>query len=148
MASHSIEDVINYADEQDLCKKDDKFNRFITENSYLYNRVKKVPFQEFQNLYFYLEGHTPFSTQHKTKGAEFDNVLIILDNGGWNSSYNFNSLFCLNNANQNVLSKTQKIFYVCCTRAKENLIVYYENPSDAVIEKAKSWFGADNIHHC
>jgi hypothetical protein len=30
----------------------------------------------------YLEGATPFSTQHKTR--RFSNVLVILDNGKWN----------------------------------------------------------------
>ena len=41
-----------------------------------------------ENLFKYIEGYTPFSTQHKVKGAEFKNVLVILDNGNWNQ-YNF-----------------------------------------------------------
>jgi len=47
-----------------------------------------LKFETFQNLFKYLEGYTPFSTQHKIKGAEFDDVLVILDNGKWNN-YNF-----------------------------------------------------------
>jgi DNA helicase-2/ATP-dependent DNA helicase PcrA len=90
-----------------------------------------------------LEGKTPFSTQHKTKGTEFNNVLIILDNGGWNN-YNFENLF-LNAGTESVLRRTQKIFYVCCTRAKQNLAVFYHNPSPRVIAKATQWFGAENI---
>ena len=91
----------------------------------------------------YLEGYTPFTTKHKTKGSEFDNVLVILDNGGWNK-YNFENLF-LSTGKESVLERSQKIFYVCCTRAKENLAIFYHAPSSSVVEKAKEWFGEDNV---
>jgi DNA helicase-2/ATP-dependent DNA helicase PcrA len=139
----SIEKVINEADELGICVVDDKLIDFKEKKEYLYNRVKDVNFSEFQKLYEYLEGQTPFSTQHKTKGAEFDNVLVILDNGGW-SHYNFGNLF-LETGTATVLDRTQKIFYVCCTRAKENLAVFFQNPGADVIAKAKLWFGDDNV---
>ena len=109
----------------------------------MFSRVKNVKYKEFQKLFIYLEGFTPFSTQHKTKGAEFDNVLVILDNGGWNN-YNFKNLF-LGAGSVSVLERTQKLFYVCCTRSKEKLAIYFNSPSDAVIAKAKEWFGEANV---
>lgn len=139
----TIEKMINLADQLEIVKKDDNFNLFIENNEYLYDRVKELPYSEFENLFNYIEGYTPFSTQHKVKGAEFDNVLVILDNGRWNQ-YNFENLFTLA-GNENVLKRTQKIFYVCCTRAKEKLYVYYCQPSREVIIKAIEWFGKDNI---
>ena len=139
----TIEDVIREADEKGICKTDDKLDNFKRDNEYLYNRVKNVKFEEFQKLYDYLEGYTPFSTQHKTKGSEYNNVLIILDNGGWNSSYNFEKMF-LNTATLSVLENTQKLFYVCCTRAKENLAIFFHKPEEQVINKAKEWFGEGN----
>lgn len=139
----TIEEIINKADEYGICKKDDKFTRFVSEKEYLYNRVKKVKYSEFQNLYNYLEGYTPFSTQHKTKGTEFDHVLVVLDNGGWNN-YNFQGLF-ENSGSDSVRERTKKIFYVCCTRAKENLAVFFHDPSTPTIDKAKRWFGENNI---
>ena len=105
--------------------------------------MKKLPYSEFENLFNYIEGFTPFSTQHKVKGAEFDNVLVTLDNGKWNQ-YNFEYLFT-ESGNENVLKRTQKIFYVCCTRAREKLYVYYCQPLPAVINKAKEWFGKENV---
>jgi DNA helicase-2/ATP-dependent DNA helicase PcrA len=138
-----IEKVIDLADEYGICKKDDKLNRFINEKQYVYDRVKTVDFLEFQNLYNYLEGFTPYSTQHKTKGSEFENVLVILDNGGWNH-YNFNGFF-EKNSSESVNNRTSKIFYVCCTRVKENLAVYFQNPSEKVIATAKEWFGENNV---
>lgn len=139
----TIEDVINDANEKCICLIDDKLIDFKDKKKYLYNRVKDVKFSEFQKLYEYLEGQTPFSTQHKTKGAEFNNVLVILDNGGWNN-YNFGNLF-LETGSASVLDRTQKIFYVCCTRAKENLAVFFHNPDLQVIAKAKAWFGDSNV---
>ena len=139
----TIEKVINDANEKGICLIDDKLIDFKENKEYLYNRVKDVKFSEFQKLYQYLEGNTPFSTQHKTKGSEFDNVLVILDNGGWNN-YNFGNLF-LETGSESVLDRTQKIFYVCCTRAKENLAVFFHNPDQQVIAKAKAWFGDGNV---
>ena len=153
----TIEQVIDDANEKGICLIDDRLIAFKEKNEYLYNRVKTIKFSEFQKLYEYLEGQTPFSTQHKTKGSEFDNVLVILDNGNWND-YNFNYLFDKHNIYQQlidgksktksklesfprVLSRTQKIFYVCCTRAKENLAVFFHNPDVEIITKAKDWFG-------
>jgi len=142
-ADKTIEEVINDAHEKRICLIDEKLERFRAEKEYIYNRVKNVKYSEFQLLYAYLEGQTPFSTQHKTKGTEFDNVLVILDNGNWNK-YNFESLF-LGTGTETVLERTRKIFYVCCTRAKENLAVFYHNPTDAVINQAKEWFGEENV---
>ena len=153
----TIGQVINEADEKGICLKSYNLFKFETEEQYAYNRITRVKFSEFQNVYNYLEGLTPFSTQHKVKGDEFDNVLVILDNGNWNK-YNFEYL--LDEVNQEktliagksktksklesfyrTLPRTQKIFYVCCTRSKENLAVFYHNPSAAIIAKAGEWFG-------
>lgn len=143
VGNNTIEQVINDANGKKICLIDDKLTAFKQNKEYLYNRVKDVKFSEFQKLYKYLEGQTPFSTQHKTKGAEFDNVLVILDNGGWNN-YNFEKMF-LGSASKSVMDRTQKIFYVCCTRAKESLAVFYHNPDAQVIQKAREWFGYDNV---
>jgi len=143
MSNNTIEDVIEYAHNKGICRKDDKLSAFIEKKKYIYDQVKQLKFKEFQNLFAYLEGYTPFSTQHKIKGAEFDNVLVILDNGNW-TKYNFQYLF-ENNGTDSVRERTQKLFYVCCTRSKENLVVYYHNPSQAVLKTAKNWFGGSNV---
>lgn len=145
MENKTIGDVISYADKSDLCILDDTINDFIKSNQYLYSRVSEVKYIEFISLYNYLEGFSPLSTQHKIKGEEFKNVLIILDNGKWNS-YNFKYLLDPQNKNckQDVLLRTQKLFYVCCTRAMDNLVVYCDKPTDAMLKTAKSWFGEDN----
>ena len=148
MKNNTIQEVIEYANDSGLCVKDDIINEFIKSNSYLYKRVSKVTYNEFVNLYAYLENHTPFSTQHKVNGDQYKNVLIILDNGKW-SDYNFEYLFDQSNpkCNQNVLMRTQKLFYVCCTRTMENLVVYCSKPSERMIHTAEEWFGQDNCFY-
>lgn len=153
MENESIGNVIDFANQVDLCVKDDKFIAFVEKNEYLYWRVKKIVYSEFQNLYEYLEGFTPFSTQHKIKGLEYDNVLVFLENGGW-SNYNFEYLFdeyiftTLSKAKQTtyprILERTKKLFYVCCTRARENLVVFYPNPTAGILEGAEELFGKEN----
>lgn len=143
VGNKTIEEVIQLAHEKGICFIDEKLEQFMIERTYVYNRVKDVQYSEFQKLYDYLEGKTPFSTQHKTKGAEFNNVLVILDNGNWNN-YNFTNLF-IGGGSESVMERTRKIFYVCCTRAKENLAVFYHNPTPAVLDKAKEWFEERNI---
>lgn len=147
MGDKSIEKVITYADKQGLCKIDDRYAIFIEKNYYLYYRVSRVKFEVFQKLFAYLEGFTPFSTQHKVKGSEYNNVLVVLDNGNWNL-YNFKKLFGESGGSDGPLRNAEKIFYVCCTRAKENLIVYFNKPSEIIIDRAREWFGIRNVINC
>lgn len=86
----------------------------------------------------------PFSTQHKTKGLEYKNVLVILKSN-W-TKYNFESLFYKTGKSVSIVERTKKLFYVCCTRAKENLVVYYPSAPNQVIEGAKKKFGERNIY--
>ncbi|MFM2605922.1 MULTISPECIES: 3'-5' exonuclease [Vibrio] len=70
--------------------------------------------------------HTPFSTKHGVKGAEFDNVLVVLGRG-WNL-YNWGQLLtwlhttCLANR-IGALERNRNLFYVACSRPKRNLTV-------------------------
>lgn len=141
----TISEILDYAEEKGIVRKSDGLIRYEERNKYVCRRIKQIKYAEFHNLYEYLEGKTPFSTQHKTKGTEFDDVFVILDNGKWNN-YNFEKLFIGGDAaSANQIERTKKIFYVCCTRAKEQLAVYYDQPSAAVIAKAEEWFGKENL---
>lgn len=118
-----------------------------SENDYdkaLLEALKKVSFTEALSTYNYTEGLSPFSTQHNIKGLEFNNVFVYLDNGRWNK-YNFTRLFENDKGNMNIFSRTLKLFYVCCSRSKDNLFIYFPNPSIKVIDQAKEWFGENNV---
>jgi DNA helicase-2/ATP-dependent DNA helicase PcrA len=66
-----------------------------------------------------------------------------LDNGNW-TSYNFEYLFS-GKGTDSVLQRSRKIFYVCCTRAREELVVYFKEPTQEAINTAKKWFGEENV---
>lgn len=140
----TISEVIDLADSLGICVKDDKLNSYIGDNPYLWLRIKKVSYKEARNVYDYRMGNKPFSTQHKTKGLEYNNVLVILKSN-W-SNYDFASLFYDNGKKESIVQRTKKLFYVCCTRAKESLVVYYPSASSQVVEGAKKMFGEGNIY--
>ena len=144
--SLTIGQVITLADEVGILRIDDKLAVYKEACQYVYKRVCALPFTEFRNLYEYLEGRTPYSTQHKTKGAEFNHVLVLMDNGRWNQ-YNYGHLLSgtPRGKSERPRERTNKLFYVCCTRAKEDLILYYPNPSSSDLRKAEEWFGEDNV---
>ncbi|AYQ56454.1 UvrD/REP helicase [Bathymodiolus thermophilus thioautotrophic gill symbiont] len=142
--NETIETIVNLADSMNIVKKDDNFTNFINENQYVYDRVKSLPFTEITNLYKFEEKKTPYSTQHGIKGAEFNNVFVILDNGKWNL-YNFKHFFEETARKESIVERTNKMFYVCCSRAKKNLIVFYHQPSGIALTKAKEWFGPENV---
>ena len=90
--NRSCEEIINWADENKLVCKDDRFKEFVEKNEYTYHRVKQIKYSVFKNLYDFEQKNSPYSTQHGVKGAEFENVFVVLDNGNWNN-YNFGYLF-------------------------------------------------------
>ena len=52
--------------------------------------LRAIPYREIVDLCRYLSGHSPFETKHGVKGAEFENVLVVVGRG-WNR-YNFNQM--------------------------------------------------------
>lgn len=141
----SIEQIINKFDEQCFVRKDDRFSEYIEKYSKTYDDIKVLPASQIMAYFSYYNNFSPYSTQHGIKGAEFDNVLVVMDNGRWNN-YNFKYYFEKTPGKESVLQRTERMFYVCCSRAKVNLVVYYPKPSEKIIEQAKLMFGETNVH--
>ena len=139
----NIEEVMKLANKLRLVQEDDSLKHFMSENEEQYNEVKKIPYREIINLFKYRNENSPYSTQHGVKGAEFNNVLVVLDNGRWNQ-YNFTSLF-EGTGKDSIISRTRKIFYVSCSRAKKNLVVFFHKPTNNLLHVAEAWFGRDNV---
>lgn len=140
-----IEELINEFDNERLVRKDDRFNEYLENHSETYDKVKGLPASQVLAYFKYYNDFSPYSTQHGIKGAEFDNVLVIMDNGRWNN-YNFKYYFEDTAGKESIIQRTERIFYVCCSRAKDNLVVYYPSPTTKIIDRAKSLFGAENVH--
>lgn len=142
----TIGEVIQLADSKGVLIIDDKLVSYKEAYEYVYERVCELPFVEFRCLYEYLEGRTPYTTQHKTKGTEFDHVFVLMDNGRW-SLYNYSHLMSgtPRGKSDGPRIRTNKLFYVCCTRAKEDLVMFYPQIQPADLAIAKEWFGNDKV---
>ena len=140
----TIEEVLDFSEKQGLIKEDVDFDNYISAKGfYLWERIKKISFKEYRNSILYLKEFSPISTQHSIKGSEFDNVLVVLESN-WNK-YDFKTLFGKGSKNENVIKRARKLFYVCMTRAKKNLVIYMPTEDLEIINSAKGYFGEENV---
>ncbi len=111
--------------------------------------LRPLPYTELIALADFINDHTPFSTKHGVKGAEFENVLVVFGRG-WNH-YNWSQFLewfpnrypgnkeesCVRNRN---------LFYVACSRPKSNLaLLFTQALTPAAIDTLNGWFGAENV---
>ena len=142
--NQTIEDILKFSEEKGLLKEDELFNDYILNRGfYLWERIKKITFNEYRKSVLYLKEFSPICTQHSVKGSEYDNVFLVLESD-WNK-YDFNTLFGKGSSNSNVQLRTKKLFYVCITRAKKNLIIYMPTNDSDILRKAKDFFGEENV---
>jgi len=113
-------------------------------------RLHGVAYAEISALRHYLDGSSPFETKHGVKGAEFENVLIIVGRG-WNL-YNFNEMLELAGAavipaaRQTAYERNRNLFYVACSRPKQRLaLLFTQKLSPTALATLDNWFGAENI---
>lgn len=93
------------------------------------------PASQFWGYYKYVNEDSPFSTQQGIKGAEFERVLVVLDDDeGTHYQFSYDKylgikpLSSRDEANKSegketIIERTMRLFYVCCTRAMKDLIV-------------------------
>lgn len=142
--NQTIENVLKFAEVKELLKEDELFSDYISNKGfYLWERIKKITFNQYRKSVLYLKEFSPICTQHSVKGSEYDNVLLVLESD-WNK-YDFRTLFGKGSPNSNVQKRTKKLFYVCITRAKKNLIIYMPTDDSDILEKAKEYFGEENV---
>ena len=91
----------------------------------------------------YIEELSPFATQQSIKGAEFEKVLVIIDDEeGRMNTFSYGKYFGVTNlsqtdqnnitqGNDSVIDRTRRLFYVCCSRARRDLcvIVFAHDPA-------------------
>ena len=115
-----------------------------------YRELRNVPYRELIALTEFISGFTPFATQHSVKGAEFDNVLVILS-GGWNH-YNWPQFFELLSTGK-ITDKTaggfhrcRNLFYVAVSRPKKRLAVLATQAiGNTAMEAITTLFGAESV---
>ena len=125
----------------------DEMPRVLSELEALHS----VPYQEIVALTRYHNGHSPFETKHGVKGAEFENVIVVVGRG-WNL-YNFNQMLELAHdvegispSKQAAFERNRNLFYVVCSRPKKRLAVLFtQELSDKAMQTVHTWFGSEAI---
>lgn len=104
------------------------------------------PANQLRSYQAYVKEESPFSTQQGVKGAEFDRVLVVLDDDeSTHFQFSYEKYFglkepsardkkTLEEGGETAVERTRRLFYVCCTRARQDLVVvlFVTNPAAAI----------------
>jgi len=104
------------------------------------------PANQLRPYQAYVNEESPFSTQQGVKGAEFDRVLVVLDDDeGTHFQFSYEKYFglkelsardkkTLEEGGETGVERTRRLFYVCCTRARQDLVVvlFVADPAAAI----------------
>ena len=117
--------------------------------------VMDLPIEMVKRYDDYVNQKTRFDTHQGVKGLEFDRVMVIIDDSEAKGfMFSYDKLFGVKDLSdtdkrnmaegrETSIERTQRLFYVTCTRAKKSLaVVMYSNDPDKVKEQAisKGWF--------
>ncbi|WP_218280267.1 UvrD-helicase domain-containing protein [Verrucomicrobium spinosum] len=107
-------------------------------------KILATPYAEVSNYCAVLQKNLPYSTKHGVKGDQFQNVLVILDDAGanWNQ-YAFDKLLAETDTSEARTKRSRNLFYVCCSRAKDKLIVVNMGATNQT--KIEALFGATAV---
>jgi DNA helicase-2/ATP-dependent DNA helicase PcrA len=107
-------------------------------------KLLHCPAAELLPYALYVAEDSPFATQHGVKGAQFDRVLVVMDEEESDYNlYNYEKVLSEKQAsvddrkafetgNDNTWSRTLRLLYVCCTRAKRSLALAFFVPNPEV----------------
>jgi len=153
--SVTIKEILEFVEEKQLMLLDERIRlrlkdidaQPISDDSDNLEKLKKVleayfscPAIQLWGYKTYIENESPYSIQHGIKGAEFERVLVILDDEeSTHRQYSYEKLFDLippsNNDIKNqregkptIHDGTRRLFYVCCSRALKDLAVIFFVP--------------------
>lgn len=124
-------------------------------------RFLSASIEELWGYRNYIEELSPFATQQGIKGAEFERVLVVLDDEeNTNNSFSYGKylgylplsetdLERRENGDESVIERTMRLFYVCCSRATKDLaVVIFTNQIQVVTDAIyqKGFFEPDDVH--
>lgn len=108
--------IVSSEEEFDYYVSEWKRERFIAE---LFS--SQLKFAEVLNYAKYLDEETDYITMHKTKGTSIPSVIVVMEEYFWNE-YDFSLLYKTDTQKIEKQVNSQKLIYVACSRAKNNLV--------------------------
>ncbi len=169
----TVREVLVFMNERELVSLDDRFAGYLVDGGAGSDEEEAGAEQAAVNAFLdcavtelwgyreYIEDQSPFATQQGVKGAEFARVLVILDDeeGDYNL-FSYGKYFGISplsatdqkhieDGTDSVLGRTRRLFYVCCSRAFQDLAVVLFVPDVAVARaaiEARGLFPAADIY--
>lgn len=114
-----------------------------------YKQLKDIKVLEFKNAVDFISPESQFSTDHGVKGEEYESVLFVIGRG-WNL-YQFDQWMPrekeeLCDKDKKSFERNRNLFYVCCSRAKRNLILLVTIPLEGAFKQyLEDLVGSENI---
>lgn len=168
-----IGDVLCFIKESNLMAFDERYIELINQYSVTAEpvaepaknnaalRFMQCSTSELWGYQKYIEKLSPFATQQGIKGAEFDKVIVVIDDEEASTNtfcygkyFGVTELSDTDEANleagkDSVIDRTRRLFYVCCSRALSDLavVIFADDTArmrDALIDK--DFFEPDCIH--
>ncbi|MEH7881677.1 UvrD-helicase domain-containing protein [Rhizobium laguerreae] len=167
----TVRQVLTFAIAADLFIADERLSRHLAiptapedemdpERSAL-TALLASPAMQLWEYQKYIEDLSPFATQQGVKGAEFDRVMVLLDDeeGRGQTLFSYGKYFGITElsptdkaniaeSKDSVVSRTRRLFYVCCSRAVQDLAVVLFVPDVAAAREAvtaKGFFAIQNV---
>ncbi len=118
----------------------------IEKDKLFFESFLNLSYNEVLNFWKHIQNETVFSTKHGTKGDEYRNVLTVIDDTEWKQEYNFNNFFNNSDEKAERSLRTRNLFYVECSRAKDNLVVLMLSIiDDNALVNINTWFGEESV---
>ncbi|WP_287883059.1 UvrD-helicase domain-containing protein [Paracoccus sp. (in: a-proteobacteria)] len=155
-----IGDVVRFAGDNNLVAFDERYVELIeqyaataapvvepaSDNATL--RFMLCDASELWGYRKYIEKLSPFATQQGIKGAEFDRVIVVVDDQeGRTNTFSYGKYFGVTEPSDtdraniaagkdSVIDRTRRLFYVCCSRALSDLAVVIFAEDTALMREA------------
>ena len=168
-----VGDIIRFMRDNNLMAFDDRYVELIdlyadtaepvsepaTDNAAL--RFMQCDASELWGYRKYIEKMSPFATQQGIKGAEFDKVVVVVDDQeGRTNTFSYGKYFGvtplsatdqghIDAGRDSVIDRTRRLFYVCCSRALSDLAVVIFTEDTAQMREAllgKGLFEPESLH--
>lgn len=168
-----VGDIIRFMRDNNLMAFDDRYVELIdlytdtaepvsepaTDNAAL--RFMQCDASELWGYRKYIEKMSPFATQQGIKGAEFDKVIVVVDDQeGRTNTFSYGKYFGatplsatdrghIDAGRDCVIDRTRRLFYVCCSRALSDLAVVVFAEDTAQMREAllaRGFFEQESIY--
>ncbi|MBK3745299.1 ATP-dependent helicase [Paraburkholderia aspalathi] len=100
----------------------------------------ELRFDEVLSFYGYEENDGGFATMHKTKGTGIENVLLVIDEYGWTTEYDFVNCFMDEAPSTKRDIASRKLLYVAASRTKKNLVCVRLMNDQAEMDRISRYF--------